>query len=351
MADGQGDQAGKLAFLEQQRQHPCTDCGHSYLAADPVSEGSDFRREIVGGGTVVSSNHGPITEVHIVPHCGTEVPGDLIDDLDPEQLPALSELVHGNADIGTGAIYRTLVEDVVSGESKGVVVAGFHLSRILLDANRAKLEEQMPLRPYVGSADIYSKYLRRRRDELREEALIPWLEAVDAILRKMSNGVVYHHHTYDVSSLSPRPWDRGPDLKRPAFQLVWKKPAWEAVFDHEEQSRDGGLAPLEDIEGVRDRICRFLQVEMGIVDSEGAIDYPLRLPVIPFSGARSGDPPDMPQHVMYDLRKDVLVTEEKVRSWVAARPWRLARAPLQTPQADPSEYREGKGLNCEQIAN
>lgn len=328
LTDGQGDQASKLAFLEQQRQHPCTDCGYSYLTADAVSEGSNFRREIVGGGTVVSSNHGPITEVHIVPHCGTEVPQDLIDDLDPGQLPALSELVHENADIGTGAIYRTLIEDVVSGESKGVVVAGFHLSRILLDANRAKLEEQMPLRPYVGSADIYSQYLRKRRDELREVALVPWLDAVDVILRKMGNGVVYHHHTYDVSPLSPRPWDRCPDIKRPAFQLVWKKPTWESVFDHEEQSTDEGLAPLEDIEGVRDRICSFLQIEMGIDDSNGAIDYPLRLPVIPFCGARHGDPPETPRHVMYDLRKDVLVTEEKVRSWVVASPWRIIRTPL-----------------------
>ncbi len=326
LTDGQDDQASRLAFLEQQRQHPCTDCGHSYLTASPVSEGLDFRREIVGGGTVVSSKHGPITEVHIVPHCGTEVPPDLLDYLDPEQLPILSALVHENADIGTGAIYRMLVEDVVSGKSKGIVVAGFHLSRILLDANRAKLEEQMPLRPYVGSADICSQYLRGHREGLRDEALVPWLNAVDDILREMGSGVVYHHHTYDVSSMSPRPWDRGPDLKRPAFQLVWKKPTWEAVFDHEEPATEEGLAPLEEIEGVRDRICKFLQVEMGIGDSDGAIDYPLRLPVTPFSGARRGDPPDTPRHVMYDLRKDVLVTEEKVRSWVVASPWRLADA-------------------------
>lgn len=326
LADDQGDQGGELAFLEQQRQHHCTDCGYSYLTAGPVLEDLDFRREIVGGGTVVSSRNGPITEVHIVPHCGTEVPRDLLDDLGPGQFSALSQLVHENADIGTGAIYRRLVENVLSGDTKGTVVAGFHLSRILLDANRAKLEEQMPLGPYVGSADLYSPYLRRRREELRDEALVPWLDAVNDILREMGNGVVYHHHTYDISSLSPRLWDQGPDLKRPAFQLVWKKLTWGAVFDREEQSADEGLAPLEEIEDVRDRISGFLQAEMGIDDSNGAIDYPLRLPVTPFFGARVGDPLDAPRHVFYDLRKDILMTEERVQSWVDHAPWCIAKA-------------------------
>lgn len=324
LTDGQGSEPSQSAFLEQQRQHACTDCGHSYLTADTVSEGLNFHRKAVGAGTVISSKHGSITELHIVPHGGTELPQDLLDELDPDQLPTLSALVHKNADIGTGAIYRTLVEDVVSGESRGVVVAGFHLSRILLDANRAKLEEQMPLRPYVGSADLYSNYLRRRGYELRQEALLPWLDAIEGILREMGDGVVYHHHTYDVSALSPRPWDRGSDIKRPAFQLVWKKPSWDAVFDHDEPSIEDGLAPLEDLERVRDRICKFLRVETDLGDSNGAIDYPLRLPVAPFSGTRSGDPQGTPHHVMYDLRKDILVTEKQVRSWVAVGPWRLA---------------------------
>lgn len=326
LTDGQGSHPSQFVFLEQQRQHPCTDCGHSYLAANAntVSEGPNFHRKTVGGGTIVSSKHGLISEVHIVPHGGTELPQDLLDELDPDQLPALSELVHENADIGTGAIYRTLVEDVISGESKGVVVAGFHLSRILLDANRAKVEEQMPLHPYVGSADIYAEYLRRRGYDLREEALLPWLDAIGRILHNISDGVVYHHHTYDVASLSPRPWDQGPYIKRPAFQLVWRKPSWDAVFDHNESSIEDGLAPLKDIEGVRDRIHNFLQAEIGLEDSSGAIDYPLRLPVAPFPGTRSGDPFVTPHHVMYDLRKDVLVTEKQIQLWVAIGPWRVA---------------------------
>jgi hypothetical protein len=325
VTDGQGNRPSQLAFLEQQRRHPCTDCGHAFLTADHAAEGLHFSRMVVGGGTVVSSKHGPITEVHILPHCGTELPHDLLDEFDEDQLPTVSRLVHENADLGTGAIYRNLVENVVTGQSRGIVVAGFHLSRILLDANRVKPEEQLPLRPYVGSADLYSHYLREHGDELRESALLPWLGIVDGMLREMVDGVVYHHHTYDVSSLSPRPWDRGPDLKRPAFQLIWQKPTWEQVYEHDEPSMVEGLVPRADIEGVRDRISGFLHNELG-VDSDGAIDFPLRLPVVPFSGARVGDPPDTPHHVVYDLRKDILGTEELIRSWVVSGPWRLAAA-------------------------
>lgn len=313
----------ELAFLEQQRRHSCTDCGHSYLGAGAMPEGLHFRRKIVGGGTIVSSKYGPITEVHIIPHGGTEVPQGLLDGIVPAQIPALADLVHKNADLGTGAIYRKLVDHVVSGESRGVVVAGFHLSRILLDANRAKLAEQVPSRPYVGSADLYSTYLRTRGYELREQALLPWLNAVNEVLGDMHGGVVYHHHTYDVSPLSPRPWDRGSDIKRPAFQLVWKKPSWKSTFNGDESLMNDGLAPIEHLENVRDRICEFLQVKIGLEDGNGAIDYPLMLPVSPYSGTRSGELPNTSHHVMYDLRKDILVTERQIASWVASRPWRI----------------------------
>ena len=326
-AGERGGQSHRSSFLGHQRRHPCTDCGHSYLHADSESDGPHFRREIAGGGTIVSSTHGALHELHIVPHGGTELPQELLDEIDPDQFPTLAALVHANADTGTGAIYRTLVEGVTSGNVTGVAVAGFHLSRILLDANRLKPEEQVLAHPYSGDGSLYSDYLTREADRLREEALLPWLRAVDRVLRRMREGVVYHHHTYDIIPLSPRPWDQDPGTKRPAFQLSWRKPSWDTGAEVDGSLGVDGLAPLEEIERARDRICEFLYSKMnitGTASTTGAIDHPLLLPVLPFRGTRRGEHSGTLHHVVYDLRKDFLATEEQIRLWVRDSPWRLA---------------------------
>jgi hypothetical protein len=318
---GHKSSASQSGFLNEQRKHLCTDCGHSYLGAD-IAAGQSFERRVIGGGTIVASTSGPIRELHILPHCGTELPDDLLNEIDPAQLPDLAALVHDNCDIGTAAIYRTLVDRIITGQAEGVAVAGFHLSRLLVDANRDELEHQLPARPYVGSPELYTRYMQRNFDELRFGALAPWLDAVDEVLREMGEeGVAYHHHTYDVYSITPRPWDQASHEKRPAFQLVWERPT---LPEHQAvNGTDRGLANIEDLRVIRDRIMEYLEAKIGIDDGSGDIDFPLLLPVIPFGGARRSDPADRPQHVMYDLRKDILATEETIRSWVGDGPWRL----------------------------
>ncbi|MGN9807920.1 hypothetical protein ACTMSW_00995 [Micromonospora sp. BQ11] len=310
-------------FLKHQRGHDCSDCGHPYLDADRGAAGAHVRWSRVGGGTIVASTDGPVRELHILPHCGTELPPDLLAATDPVDFTALAQLVHDNLDLGTAAIYRHLVDDIVAGRAPGVAVAGFHLSRILLDANRVEVRQQVPPNPYAGSADLYREYHLSEGSRLREEELLPWLAAVDDVLRDMGEwGSVYHHHTYDVYSISPRPWDRGFTAKRPAFQLIWRRPPVDRAGDHV-AGDDAGLARLEDVEDVRNGIRDFLEQEIGVGNGTGQIDYPLLLPVLPFRGTRQGDPAGSPRHLVYDLRKDLLTTERQIRSWVDVAPWRF----------------------------
>lgn len=239
--------------------------------------------------------------------------------------PALAELVHDNLDLGTGAIYRMLADQVMSGEAEGVAVAGFHMSRLLLDANRVEPGYQVPSRPYVGSPDLYTDYQFRHRARLREESLLPWIEAVDEVLREIGEtGVAYHHHTYDVYSITPRPWDRAANQKRPAFQLVWERPAMDTTYTVGGGKRDDrGLAGLGELRGVRDRITEYLETKMNLDDAAGEIDFPLLLPLTPFLGTREGENNSAPPHILYDLRKDILATDESVAAWVGDAPWRL----------------------------
>ncbi|RIV39435.1 hypothetical protein D2L64_08950 [Micromonospora radicis] len=322
-------------FLKHQREHDCFDCGHPYLDADLSSAGGHVHRLRVGGGTIVSDATAPVRELHVLPHCGTELPADLLAAVDPADYGKLVQLVHDNLDLGTAAIYRHLVDDIVAGRAPGVAVAGFHLSRILLDANRDAVHEQVPEDPYAGSAELYRDYHLSEGLRLREEELLPWLTAVDDVLREMGGqGSVYHHHTYDVYSISPRPWDRGFTTKRPAFQLIWRRPPVDRAGDYL-TSGDPGLARLADIEAVRDGIRDFLEQEIGVGNGTGQVDYPLLLPVLPFRGTRQGDP-DSPRHLVYDLRKDLLATEPQIRSWVTTAPWRFRETSHSEVRSEPA---------------
>ncbi|MBB5870782.1 hypothetical protein F4553_004161 [Allocatelliglobosispora scoriae] len=321
---GHNDQAIQLDFLDHQRRHACTDCGHAFLNAETPAEGFDYHRQVIGGGTIIANTLGPIREVHILPHCGTELPDELLREIDPADRPALAQLVHDNADIGTGAIYRHLAESILAGRGEGVAVAGFHLSRLLLDANRIEVVYQVPASPYVGTSELYADFMQRRGTELREDLLLPWLDAVNRLLRQMGeSGVAYHHHTLDVYSMTPRPWDQASHEKRPAFQLVWERPTLDATSEPAPGVVDPGLAPIEDLRGVRDRITEYLEAKVGLEDAAGEIDFPLLLPVVPFAGALRGDLADLPPHIMYDVRKDILATDDLIRSWVGDGPWRL----------------------------
>jgi len=310
-------------LVEQRTGHQCMDCGYAYLQQSDV-DGADFCRRVIGGGTIVASTREPIRELHILPHGGTELPTDLLSGIDSERFSDLSRLVHKNSDMGTGAMYRELADWVMSGQAPGVAVAGFHLSRLLLDANRVHLNDQIPARPYVGDPELYADYLSQSGRDLRDGALLPWVEEVNKILRSLpDDAVIYHHHTLDVYSLSPRPYDVAAAQARPAFQLTWKKPTIDDRFDDLDTRHAEGMAPLEDLEKVREKIGAFLG-EIGVTDSVGHIDYPLYLPVSPFYGTRDGDYSVGPKHVLYDLRKKILTSSELIHSWIHTGPWKLA---------------------------
>jgi hypothetical protein len=308
-------------FISAQRQHDCLDCGWAYLADDWTRKGS-AARQVFGAGSIVFSADQPIRELHIVPHGGNELPDEFLADLSPDRMTDLVALVHDNSDLGTGAVYRSLVDKIVRGEITGAAVAGFHLSRLLVDCNRADPTKQTPRQPYVGTSELYADYLDSTNAMLRAQALQPWLDGVNELLELMGEaGNVYHHHTYDLFTMSHRPYDFGEGMPRPAFQLIWNRtPSGELSTD----DNDRGLAPLAKVETIAAQISEFLSGEFGIPDPAGAIDYPLGLPLAPFHGMRHGENL-APSHFAYDMRKDVLTSEARVQAWVTSAPWMLAK--------------------------
>ena len=315
-------------FRAVQSHHECTDCGLHDRDISRWGQTGAISLEIAGGGSIVRNVRGHLREIHIIPHGGTELPTDLLEEVGADNFHQLEQLVHANSDIATRAIYAALVRDIVDGRLEGAVAA-FHVSRILIDANRDKIHDQVPGKPYTGSARLYASYLRKNRHRMAHELAQPWFDAVNNLLENSADCPVYHHHTMDVYALSPRKYDKGGKSKRPAFQLFWRRPPNGDLpsrevhpFEDFPPDNDPGLAPLELLKVIASKMQQFFDEEGDETNPAltGRIDDPLRAPVMPFRELIKNAERRHP-HVLYEVRKDLLDSEEKVEKWLARQAW------------------------------
>jgi N-formylglutamate amidohydrolase len=317
------------AFRAVQSQHPCTDCGLDDREIIAAATRGTMSVRIVGGGSVLRDRFAELSEIHIFPHGGVELPTSLLQRVGPRRFGELAKLVHDNLDLGTRAIHRSLVERVDGGQLRGAAIVAFHVSRLLADANRWRRADQVPVAPYTGSPELYGDYLEQHRQALLDSYLDPWIDAVNELLDGAPEGTIsYHHHTMDIHALSQRDHDAGGGRRRPPFQLFWKRPPG----DGDVPAADTGLAPRDMLDRVRASMQAYFAgtagPEAGTAGAEaadGAIDFPLRTPVMPFHGCRHEKLGRDYLHVVYEVRKDLLDSRERVERWAGSQPWEVGR--------------------------
>jgi hypothetical protein len=286
--------------------------GYSDVLADFASQSDRIHVRRYGGGRIVEPfRPGQPAELHLFPHGGTQLTSDFVRGLDGSTAEAIVQLVLQNYDAGTPGIANEIVRHIVERALNHRYVAVFDVSRLFLDANRLISTDQVPAHPYIGSPELYQPYLQSRSEDLRAEVLVPWIEAVNALVLERNIRVIYHHHSYDTVSHGRREHDLRPYAPRPRGQVFWKKPSFGS-----HQGRVVGLIPLELAQAVADAMRQGLRGDRAADQESVLIDEPLVAPAMPFTDCIDDgtSPTDSRWHVVYEVRKDIL--HGSVLHWV-----------------------------------
>jgi predicted N-formylglutamate amidohydrolase len=237
----------------------------------------------LGGGWLVLPRTEPIEVLHVVAHGGTELPEQFADTYAPQDPRLLAQSMLDNADLGTAAMATRLAL-----QPHGRAVAFFGCTRLLVDANRALTEQQVPRTTYRGVPLLRDDLSAERRAEVAATLLQPWLAGIEQCLADHRQTVtrIVHHHSFDEFPGSATPHDRS-RARRPAAML----------FQDRQNNGGGTFLP----QGELQRLVAALRTPLRRLDAtaEVEVDSSYVAPMMPIV------PHTVPVCV-YELRKDLL---------------------------------------------
>lgn len=239
-----------------------------------------------GGGCLVLPAGGAIEVLHVVAHGGTGTPADCADVYADADARQVAQSILDNCDLGTAAMAARLAL-----QPQGRALAFFACTRLLVDANRALPEQQVPREAYRGVHLLRADLPAPRRAEIVARLLQPWLDGIERCLAEHHRTVrrIVHHHSFDEFPGGTTPHDRS-RARRPAAM----------VFQDRQNNGGGVFLPPDELQ----RLVTAMRVPLRRLDkdAEVEVDTSYVAPTMPIA----------PRHVpicMYELRKDLLRDE------------------------------------------
>lgn len=286
---------------------------------DQLAKNPDLEIQKAGGGYLVQSRRARrIEEIHVFLHGSIRLPDDLRWAMGLCDLEGAAATIVDNCDLGTSALAMRLAFWMSRDPEPSRAVAFFDVARVLIDANRYSVEDQVPMRPYRGTPILRTDLHAVERQTIIQEWLYPWVQLVAAVITGHGIHRVFHHHTYDAVGQTSSSLDRSPGLPRPAGMIFLESP----------HGLKGGPTPvphtLVDLRLLK-RILSLLESYLRQIqpDAEVRIDWPYLcplMPLLPVALPRRIQSPSLLQvaTIIYEIRKDLLRREVDLQLVVEA---------------------------------
>lgn len=272
-----------------------------------------------GGGLIVhAASAAHIRELHVIPHGGIELGPAELDLLQPTDPDTIAGTILINNDAGVAAIASHLAASIASGRTDRAL-AWFRIPRILLDANRASLQDQFAA-PYRG-AELRRPLTAPHRRRYAAATFTPWVEAIIALLRSHPITVTHHHHSYDQIGTGAVAYERSAGEIRPAGMFLRRY--WHVDELGERTGRDGHYIDADLLMDLQDIYRSHLQhIEaFPLVTTDWPYESPYALPQLVAQHDTR-----LIQRVFYEARKDLLRGQHGLTTLIQAIEAMAARA-------------------------
>lgn len=254
------------------------------------------------GAIFYPENARAIDTVVIFLHSGIRIPEDFVHlfTLTPEEkLIQLAQTITLNVDLGGGLIASELLRQLA--DNPTIAVVWYDYSRVVGDANRMYLEQQVPTLPYKGSSPWSPQAsLLENRKVLVQQSLENFFVDVRQLITTLKPKLIISPHTYDETSgglTTPGLLDAGSITSlRPAGML----------FQHNtdpDPATDFTFLPPEKSELVKTALYQTLALLSTLdgKDIEVCIDFPYLVPMILPVWLKLQASAD---HLIFEIRKD-----------------------------------------------
>lgn len=133
----------------------------------------------------------------LFPHTGINLPrGEFVEQLNLENWLDVGFAMTINRDAGTRFIVNKLIEDTQKSDfSYSIIIAKYN--RNVLDANRLRLQDQVPDKPFKGIS-LWKDGADRK--EAVKKLLDPFLEYLEEYIHSYKPKFIFQPHTYDTHS-------------------------------------------------------------------------------------------------------------------------------------------------------
>ncbi|MCB9801108.1 MAG: hypothetical protein H6773_02915 [Pseudomonadales bacterium] len=192
---------------------------------------SVYATEYSWGSVLMASKTAKIDTFMFFVHSGTSLPKSVTAYLLPNQEWQVAQAIALNVDLGGGAVATQLAEALQ--EYPNVAIIWYDFTRLVGDANRVNVDEQIPYSPYRGDAlwnvEENSDAFVHLRNQIAAETVVPFFDDVSTLVAQHKPRTCLYFHSYDPKSaggtITKTVSDSfDPEALRPAGMVFYENP-------------------------------------------------------------------------------------------------------------------------------